>query len=286
MTSHQEQISSGQRFEFGKNWSRFLRTLNDERIVEATESLRNFFSTEDLTGRRFLDVGCGSGLFSLAARRLGAAVHSFDFDPQSVACTLTLRERFFPQDEQWTVEEGSVLDKEYLQSLGQFDIVYSWGVLHHTGRMHEALENVLIPLRESGMLYIAIYNDQGRASRRWKRIKKFYCDLPRPLRLPFSLAMIVPKETRQLLRCLITFRPHRYVRHWTDYSKKRGMSRWHDHVDWLGGYPYEFAKPEEMTQFFLERGYTLIRMRTVGGMAGCNEFTFADWKHLEGNGRG
>ena len=95
--------------------------------------------TSDLAGRTFLDIGCGSGLFSLAALQLGAKVHSFDYDPDAVATTRQLRDRYAP-DSDWRVEQGSVLDSSLISRLGQFDIVYSWGVLHHTGALWEALD--------------------------------------------------------------------------------------------------------------------------------------------------
>lgn len=144
-----QEISKGERFAFGANWGRFLKTLSDDRITKAEDSLRRTLGLERLDGLSFLDAGSGSGLFSLAARRLGASVVSFDFDPQSVACTLELRRRFFPDDATWQVEQGSVLESDYLARLGQFDVVYSWGVLHHTGAMWQALENV-VPLVRGG----------------------------------------------------------------------------------------------------------------------------------------
>ncbi len=134
MSAHATEIATGERFEFGKNWAWFLQTLSDKKIAEAVASLQQMLEAQSLAGRSFLDAGSGSGLFSVAARRMGARVHSFDYDPQSVACTAELKRRYFPNDSQWTVESGSVLDVQYLQSLGRFDVVYSWGVLHHTGR--------------------------------------------------------------------------------------------------------------------------------------------------------
>ena len=137
---HASQVAAGERFEFGRNWSRFLSLLDDSRIERAEASLKLMLETDTLDGKSFLDIGSGSGLFSLAARRLGARVHSFDFDPQSVACTKELRRRYFPNDSRWSVDEASALDQSYLASLGSFDVVYSWGVLHHTGRMGSTRE--------------------------------------------------------------------------------------------------------------------------------------------------
>src|ERR1043166_1599074 len=125
---HRVEVESGERFEFGKNWSAFLAILDDERIAKAEVSLKEMLEVETLEGKTFLDIGSGSGLFSLAARRLGAQVHSFDYDSNSFACTLELRNRYFPNDPNWRVEQGSALDAEYVASLGKFDIVYSWGV--------------------------------------------------------------------------------------------------------------------------------------------------------------
>jgi 2-polyprenyl-6-hydroxyphenyl methylase/3-demethylubiquinone-9 3-methyltransferase len=132
---HSEELKRGERFEFGANVTRFLSVLDEERITQAKKSLEKMLGTNDLFGKTFIDIGSGSELFSLSARMLGATVHTFDYDPKSVACTKELRRRYFPDDKQCSVEEGSFLDESYMSSLGRFDIIYSWGVLNHTGQM-------------------------------------------------------------------------------------------------------------------------------------------------------
>jgi len=272
MTSTFEQeVKQGDRFTFGENWRQFLSVLNEERIAEAEISLKQMLEVEDLQDKSFLDIGSGSGLFSLAARRLGAKVHSFDYDPQSVGCTQELKRRYFPNDSNWTIEQGSVLDVDYIKSLGQFDIVYSWGVLHHTGAMWQALENASFPVADRGQLFIAIYNDQGGPSRRWRKVKQFYCSgivgrtLVSAFFIPYfvfgGLAVDILKLRNPVLR-------------YTEYKKSRGMSIVHDWYDWLGGYPYEVAKAEEIFKLYRDKGFILKNMLTALGGLGNNQLLF------------
>lgn len=271
---HAAQVAAGERFEFGKNWSRFLALLDETRIKRAEESLRQMLEVETLEGKSFIDIGSGSGLFSLAARRLGARVHSFDFDPNSVACTAELRRQFFPGDINWKVEEASALDQQYLATLGSFDVVYSWGVLHHTGQMWPALENCQKLVAPGGKLFIALYNDTGSQSARWNWIKKTYCRLPGILKTPFAILVTAPGELKSLLRYLLTMRPGEYLKSWSRYDERRGMSRWRDVIDWVGGYPYEVSTPDEIFEFFKSRGYTLTKLNCGNVGLGCNQFVF------------
>ena len=269
-TTFQDEVRAGQRFEFGANWKRFLEVLNEERIAEAQASLKDMLGADTLAGRSFLDIGSGSGLFSLAARRLGAQVHSFDFDPSSVWCTQELRQRYRPGDEQWTIERGSVLDAAYLAQLGQFDVVYAWGVLHHTGQLWQALDNACERVRPGGQLYIALYNDAGRISHYWNLVKRSYCKLPRPLKplvlYPAALQLLGPRALLDLLHG----KPFHTLR---TYIRRRGMSPWRDVVDWVGGYPCEVSTPASVFAAVHRRGFELRKLLSTTGI-GNNHFVF------------
>jgi 2-polyprenyl-6-hydroxyphenyl methylase/3-demethylubiquinone-9 3-methyltransferase len=233
--------------------------------------LTEALSATDLSGRSFLDIGCGSGLFSLAAHRLGASARSFDFDPDSVAATAGLRRQLAP-DSDWTVDQGSILDERYVAQLGSFDIVYSWGVLHHTGDLWRAVEIAAQLVRPGGTLFISIYNDQGFASRQWRRVKRRYNASGRMTRGLLVAGSYVYLHRHGPVNAVLRIRRRSTKRE--RQVRVRGMSARHDLIDWVGGYPFEVAKPEEVFRLLHPLGFELRHLKTCGGGIGCNEFVF------------
>ena len=258
------------RFEFGKNWARFLENLNNARVDAARHSLTEWLGDAGWEGMRFLDVGCGSGLFSLAAHQLGAEVYSFDADDDAVACAKQLKAGFAAGAANWQIQRLSVLDTASLAAIGQHDIVYAWGVLHHTGQLWSALDNAANAVKSRGRLFIAIYNDQGWQSRCWRAVKQVYNRTPESLRWLLDVPGFVALCGPGLVRDVCRGRPSRA---WTDETS-RGMSPWYDVIDWLGGYPFEVAKPDEVVEFCNARGFVLKKLKTCGRRLGCNEYLF------------
>jgi 2-polyprenyl-6-hydroxyphenyl methylase/3-demethylubiquinone-9 3-methyltransferase len=265
-------IQSEQRFGFGDNWLDFIQKLGEEQIKEAEDSLLELLRCDTLAGRTFLDVGSGSGLFSLAARRLGARVHSFDYDLSSVRCTQQLRECHFAEDPDWKVERGSILNPDYLRRLGQFDIVYAWGVLHHTGAMRDAIANAASAVTPTGLFAFALYY-RTRLCSLWRAEKHWYA----------SASTAAQRRARAIyvalfrVRCMITGRD--FASFVANYKTMRGMNFSHDVHDWLGGYPYESISSDELDALMrrlgfacVHRGETPVKIGLFG--SGCTEYLY------------
>lgn len=259
------------RFAFGKNWASYIeKNFSEERISISQGHLLEFMKMSDLQGRSFLDIGCGSGLHSLAAWRAGAEqVFSFDFDPESVATTRKLH-AYCGSPENWTILGGSILDTEFVNSLPAFDIVYSWGVLHHTGRMWEAVANAATRIKPDGVMYIALYSSDiyiSPSPEYWIDLKQRYNQSWAPRKLWMEVDYAWSSTLRAAYKRGIN--PLTFMR---DYKKSRGMSFWHDVRDWLGGYPMEFAGNRE-TRIFCQDQLDLELIHTRAG-EGNTEYLF------------
>jgi 2-polyprenyl-6-hydroxyphenyl methylase/3-demethylubiquinone-9 3-methyltransferase len=264
--------SDDRRFGFGDNWLDFARDLSTDQIVEAERSVRKLLRRDSLVGASFVDIGSGSGLFSLAARRLGARVHSFDYDMASVFCTQRLRDLHFPGDRDWTVERGSVLDHDYLGRLGTFDIVYSWGVLHHTGALCDALCAASRLVAPGGVFAFALYH-RTRMCGLWRLEKRWYAGAS-PEAQRRARAIYVA-----LLRLRFRLTGGDFQSYVENYQSRRGMDFEHDVHDWMGGYPYESILASEVEALIQRLGFTHVESTTnpssIGFFgSGCDEYLY------------
>lgn len=239
-------------YEFGKNWQRFLAEgIDQERVRIAQRHLLDLLRLGDLQGQSFLDIGCGSGIHSLAAYLAGAdRVISMDVDPDSVAATRSLWQQAGSPDH-WEVIERSVLDAAFMASLDKSDIVYSWGVLHHTGAMWQAIENASLPLKGNGIFYIALYAHevyQNPSPEYWIEIKRKYNQAGPEEREEMEYWYAWERVLKSVVQK--GENPFIYMR---DYKRSRGMEFWTDVRDWLGGYPIEFARSRDVARFAHEQ---------------------------------
>jgi len=258
-------------FSFGKNWRNFLKTIDEDRVRNAEWSLTEFLGLKDLPGESFLDIGCGSGIFSYAAFNLGASkIVSFDVDIFSVECCKYLHKKAH-NPKNWEIYEGSILDNNFTSKLGKFDIVYAWGVLHHTGKMWEAIKNSARLVNKGGYYYVAIYNkvEGRRGSMFWLKIKKLYNSSPRIGRSVLETLYMLNYFVGNLIRL------RNPITNIKNYKSKRGMNWRTDVTDWLGGYPYEFAKVEEILKFLKANfpDFNLVNIKKTNGL-GSNWYLF------------
>jgi len=258
------------KFEFGKNWQKFLNNhFSNEALSASKSKLLNFLEEDSLTGKMFIDFGSGSGIHSLAALESGAdKVISVDYDKKAVECADKLRTNS-PYKENWQIQQGSLLDLNFISNLGLFDVVYCWGVAHHTGDMWQALHNISRNVKTGGVLFVAIYNNvEGRlGSKMWWQIKHFYNHSPFLVKKIMESIYI----SYNFFILLVHFKNPFVVIN--SYKAKRGMAWSTDLVDWLGGYPYEYASVKQIFDFYKERGFELQNIKTTNYI-GCNQFLF------------
>ncbi|CAB4751700.1 unannotated protein [freshwater metagenome] len=255
-----------ERFSFGKNWEKFINdNFSEERISGSLKAFTEFTKLETLNGLSVIDVGCGSGLHSLVFSRMNAkSLYSFDFDPKSVAITQSLKK--YSDLNSWEVRQASILDEELMQSLGKFDFVYSWGVLHHTGSVWKAITNTCELVNPKGQLFIALYSrDVQPKADYWLKIKKRYVSSSAPVKFFMELRYLI---RYQLIPSVISFNFKSLKKR---SSRARGMDLMTDVRDWLGGWPMEFVYDQEVINYVEAKGFKLKKIST--GEA-CTEFLF------------
>lgn len=247
-------------FNFGKNWLDYSKTAKEENLEMMEESLINLIGLENIKDKNFLDIGCGSGLFSIAAKKLGAKkVVGIDILPDSIKSSEENKERFNVQDIYF--KQLSILDNQ-IRDLAKFDVVYAWGSLHHTGEMRKAIENTTHCVENNGLFVLAIYNKHW-TSPIWKKIKCFYNISPKFIKSIMIFAFYYIIATAKFL-----------VTRQNPFQKKRGMNFYYDIIDWLGGYPYEYASKDEIVDFVSKYEFKLIKFNKANVPTGCNEFVF------------
>ena len=253
------------RFSFGKNWQGYSKVaLNPERIEQGRQALKDLLAGIPLINQSFLDIGFGQGLTAHLASQMGAKVTGVDIDLDNIDAAKNIQLKMgiaSPLD----LRIGSILDGkivDQLRQLGTWNVVHSWGVLHHTGNMDLAVKNAASLVAQDGYFVCAIYNRHW-SSLPWLFIKWFY--------------NLLPAIGQQLMVSL--FYPIIYLAKWlvtgkNPKDKLRGMDFFFDVVDWVGGYPYEYASCEEFRKLVEPLGFKCIKEIPAEVPTGCNEFVF------------
>jgi SAM-dependent methyltransferase len=272
LTNDSSLLSRESHFDFGKNWASYASNLKPELIEEALKGMRRLVG-ESLAGKTFLDIGCGSGLHSLAALRLGAArVVAVDLDSDSVATTRKVLSEH-AASQAWEVREISVFDLNSA-TLGHFDVVYSWGVLHHTGDMYRAMRTASAMVSADGQFVFALYR-LTRMCGFWKKEKRWYASASA------SKQRAARAVYRFLFRLAMGLQGRSFASYVANYRSNRGMDFEHDVHDWMGGWPYESITPQQVHDFMTPLGFTrraqFVESKIQMGLAGsgCDEYVYA-----------
>lgn len=245
------------RFQFGQNWAEYSKNIGDDELRQAVVGVHKLLPDDlDAAGKSFLDIGSGSGLHAVAAHHLGfSSVTATDYDGNSVSTTKVNAARFNAPIEAF---QDDILNSGLA---GTYDVVYSWGVLHHTGNMRRAVANARNLVAPGGTFIVALYL-QTQFCGMWRNVKRMYSAGGPTRQKLMAAAYIQALRLRGLERA----------------ERGRGMNFRHDAIDWLGGYPYESASPEVVAKlvgnhFQLLKSFNTVAARGLFGN-GCGEYVF------------
>jgi SAM-dependent methyltransferase len=270
-----------ERFDFGENWKNYNKKyLTEDKIRQANEAFIKFTEIQTLTELTVVDIGCGSGIHSLNFSRMNPKfLLSFDYDYKSVEATNYLKE--VHKNKNWDVKQGSILDEKFLLRMPQFDLVYAWGVLHHTGNVWLAIKNSCDLVSEGGILYLALYSSDvkmlNRESTYWLKVKKKYNQSGFIGKRLIELSFISREKylsalnfLRVLIKSLVS-RQKNKTKFFSRQKRYRGMSYLIDVRDWLGGWPMEYVSDDAVIELVSSKNFVLKKIKK--GEA-CTEFLF------------
>ena len=258
-------------FAFGDNWADYAENVSLREIENARLGLEKLLSASEIAGKTVIDIGCGSGIHSLAFLNANCSyLEGFDFDPKSVETTKKLLSRFFVSEiRKFSIYEGDILNSDFNR---KFDIVYSWGVLHHTGNLRRAIQRAGSLVQDDGFFVFAFYRKTPFCWF-WKIEKWIYSKLPSTFQTPLRFMYIQMFKFIHVLRGRGSFSEFE-----RNYKSGRGMDFLIDVHDWLGGHPYESISPFEVRKILKEEGFVEVKAfieKSLGLMgSGCDEYVF------------
>lgn len=121
--------------------------------------------------------------------------------------------------------------------------------------MWAALNDISENVKHVGLLFIMICLDRGWKSHAWRVVKNTYCSSwlgrlgMQSTFIPYYIARGAAEDLNRLKNPFNRYR---------EYKNNRGMSKYHDWIDRLGGYPYEVANADQLKSFYEERGFAPI----------------------------
>jgi SAM-dependent methyltransferase len=144
-----------------RNW----RENVDKFILDELQMTR-----EQIRGKRVLDAGCGQGRWSYGFIKLGATVRGIDTSVSAIKYANEHLKRTTPPARFCVL---NVLDERQLSKVfnnAEFDIIWCWGVLHHTGDPEKGFDNLVKLLKPGGTIHLYLYGKKSFVNKFWRRV--------------------------------------------------------------------------------------------------------------------